>query len=465
MDVFRWVKGQDPVRSIPDHQLWDVIGAHPTLRDAPCILILPPLWDHHGHIAALGALLEQADLRDSPTQAEALSRSRRAEEVLPQGAWLEGFGWDQNRWEGRYPHRASLDEVFPDRPVLLRRVDGHAGWANSQALELAGFHDETPDPPGGSLLREEGRLTGVVLDAALDALVALIPSPCTQAVRRRILGGLAKLRDAGLCGITDMGLKAPQIQILKDLDLEGLLPLAVEGFAWVKPGQSEFPAPYSGNRFALSGVKLFADGALGSRGAALMDSYSDAPLERGLVLWDNEDLVCVLREAAARGLVPAVHAIGDRAAGQILDALEVSRVRGARLEHAQILSAQDVARMRDLGVIAGVQPCHYLSDRSWAPERLGNRMSRAYRWGSLATAGIPLLMGTDFPIEPPCPARNFLACAVREEASERLTVDQVIEAYGPPAWTRLGGGNGTLVACDGPLALASGAAGAYFVSA
>jgi hypothetical protein len=162
----------------------------------------------------------------------------------------------------------------------------------------------------------------------------------------------------------------------------------------------------------------------------------------------------ILHEASAGGLVPAIHAIGDRAAGQVLDALGAARVQGARIEHAQILSDFDVKRMNDLRIVAGIQPCHYLSDQCWAFARLGGRMAQAYRWGSLARAGVPLLMGTDFPIEPPDPGRNFRACAGREEVSERLTVDQVIEAYGPPAWARLGG-RSTLVACEGPLALTS----------
>lgn len=464
MDVFRWVRGQGPVRSVPEPRLRDVIEASPPLPDAPCILILPPLWDHHGHIAALGALLEQADLRGCSTEAQALSVAATVAGKWPQGVWLEGFGWDQNLWGGLYPHRDSLDGLFPDRPVLLRRVDGHAGWANSRALELAGFGDETPDPSGGSLLREGGRLTGVLLDVAMETVAALIPPPSDTVLRSRILAGLDHLRGAGLCGVTDMGLEPSHIRVLMDLDREGSLPVTVEGFAWVKPGQAELPAPHLGKRFKLSGVKLFADGALGSRGAALREPYSDAPEGRGLLLWEESDMARIFRECSIRGLVPAIHAIGDRAAGQVLDALDSAGVRGARLEHAQILGDRDVERMRDLKVVAGLQPCHYLSDRSWAPARLGGRMDQAYRWGSLARVGANLLMGTDFPIEPPEPGRNFQACAEREDARERLTVDQVIQAYGPPAWAKLDGMS-TLVGCgeDSALASASAAENARFV--
>ncbi len=389
---------------------------------------------------------------------------KRPQKDCPRGAWLEGFGWDQNLWGGRYPSKDALDRLFPDRPVLLRRVDGHAGWANSKALELAGFGDQSPDPTGGCLLREAGRITGVLLDVALETVTALIPAPSGPELRRRMLAGLGHLRDAGLCGVTDMGLEPSQIQVLTELDREGFLPMAVEGFAWVKPGQSELPTPQLGARFKLTGVKLFADGALGSRGAALREPYSDAPGGRGLLLWEESDMARIFRESSARGLVPAIHAIGDRAAGQVLDALDSAGVRGARLEHAQILGDRDVERMRDLRIVAGLQPCHYLSDRSWAPARLGGRMGQAYRWGSLARAGVNLLMGTDYPIEPPGPGRNFQACAEREDARESLTVDQVIQAYAPPAWAKLNG-TGTLVACGGKFALASAAEGARFVCA
>jgi hypothetical protein len=302
------------------------------------------------------------------------------------------------------------------------------------------------------------------LDVALETVTALIPAPSGLELRHRMLAGLGHLRDAGLCGVTDMGLEPSQIRVLTELDREGSLPLAVEGFAWVKPGQTELPTPHLGARFKLTGVKLFADGALGSRGAALREPYSDSPGGRGLLLWEEADMSRVFRECSTKGLVPAIHAIGDRAAGQVLDVLESASVRGARIEHAQILADRDVERMRELGVVAGLQPCHYMSDRSWAPARLGGRMDQAYRWGSLARAGVSLLMGTDFPIEPPDPGRNFQACAAREKAQERLTVDQVIQAYAPPTWAKLGD-MCTIVACGGALALASAAEGARFVRA
>jgi predicted amidohydrolase YtcJ len=231
-----------------------------------------------------------------------------------------------------------------------------------------------------------------------------------------------------------MGLDDAQVAVLRDLDAEGELPIPLEGFFWVRPGEAVNVRTHHGARFRLVGLKLFADGALGSRGAALREPYADAPGERGLLLWEDADLRRVLREARARGLAVAIHAIGDRAASQVLEAIAGVGTRGVRLEHAQILSASDVAAMAALGVVAGIQPCHYLSDEGWAPTRLGARMGSAYRWGSLARAGVTLLMGTDFPIEDAGPGRNFRACIRRGPSSEHLSTDEVLRAYAPPEW-------------------------------
>ena len=431
MEYLRWVRGKGFDRAEGRPQVTAEESSARGVR-----LLLPPLWDHHGHVAALGALLEQADLRGCPSEEAALVIARDTASRLPVTSWLEGFGWDQNLWGGRYPDRASLDALFPDRPVLLRRVDGHAAWVNSAALALGGFGEGTPDPPGGSFLRDRVGLTGILLDTAMEAVAALVPQPSGEALRRRILAGLRRLESCGLSGVTDMGLEPPQVEALCELDSENLLPIPVEGFAWVKPGEAGGRAPRRGTKFHLAGIKLFADGALGSRGAALREDYQDARGARGFMLWGDGDLERVLREARRAGLVPAIHAIGDRAAEQVISAVEACGVEGVRLEHAQVLSGEDVTRMAAAGMVAGIQPCHYLSDRSWAPERLGERMALAYRWGSLARAGIELRMGTDFPIEDPAPARNFSACALREDPSERLEMDQVLTAYAPPRWAR-----------------------------
>ncbi len=403
-------------------------------------------------MAWLGALLEQADLRGCSSADEALARLVRAAAHLPSDSWAEGFGWDQNLWGGVYPGREPLDRLFPNRPVYLRRVDGHAAWVNSMALAAAGIHEDAPDPPGGAFLREEGRLSGILLDTAMERLADHVPAPSIADLRRRVLSALNHLREAGLSGVTDMGLEPAHVAVLEALDGEKALPIPVEGFAWVRPGQRDLPAPKAGTRFRLTGIKLFADGALGSRGAALSEPYDDAPGARGFLLWETGDMARVLREARAAGLAVAVHAIGDRAVGQVLDAVERSESGGVRMEHAQVVSEADAGRMASLGVTASIQPCHYLSDRGWAGARLGGRMNQAYRWSSLRRAGVPLLMGTDFPIEPPGPARNFIAAAGREDPSERLSAENVLRAYAPPDHLDPAFAC-TLLACEAPEAL------------
>jgi predicted amidohydrolase YtcJ len=454
-DVLTWVRGVGFRAEEPVPQLASFLKAAEPFRSAPCTLVLPPLWDHHGHLAWHGALLEQADLRGCASAAEALERALAAARTLPAGAWLEGFGWDQNLWGGRYPDRRELDAVVPDRPVLLRRIDGHAAWVNTAALR-ASVGEAPADPVGGVYLREEGRCTGVLLDRAMEEVAARVPPPDPAVLRRRLLGALRAVRREGLWGATDMGVEAATLGVLRELDEQALLPAGVEGFLLVAGEALEALPVYEGRRFAVTGGKLFADGALGSRGAALREDYSDAPCERGLLVRSTEALSHAILSVLARGLTPAVYAIGDRAADQVMDALEaLGSPAPVRVEHAQTLDEEQVLRLARLGATASIQPCHYLSDGPWAAARLGPRMRGAYRCGSLHRAGIPVLIGSDFPIESPAPMRNFLACARRPDPSEALPLDRVVDAYTGPA-DLVPPGARTLVACEGPDCLVGG---------
>ena len=413
-------------------RLTEAVRADPALAGAPFLVLLPPLWDHHGHVAALGALLCQADLRGARSPEEALERLRTSSVDLAPGAWLEGFGWDQNLWEGGFPHRRLLDDAFPDRPVFLRRIDGHATWVNSAALRAGGIGESAPDPPGGLILREKGVPTGLLVDAAMEPVARRVPPPVRQELRRWLRSGLRSLRAKGLCGATDMGLERAHVETLRLMEAEGELPIPLDGYLDVaRTGLDDLPA-HRGPGFKVAGAKLYADGALGSRGACLEADYDDAPGERGLLIWEPEALNDAVRRLAALGLPPAIHAIGDRAARIALDALQAAGwPSGSRIEHAQLLPETSIRRMREGGVIASIQPCHYLSDRPWAAERLGARMAAAYPWGSLARAGLPLLLGTDFPIEEHDPLRNLYALLTREPASERLTLAEALCAYAP----------------------------------
>lgn len=431
------------------------LEALPELAGAPALALLPPLWDHHGHVYWYGALLEQADLRGASSPEEVLRRLRAAEKSLSKEAWLEGFGWDQNLWGGRFPGLAQLDALFPSRPVYLRRIDGHAAWANSEALSRAGVAHETPSPEGGAFLREKGRLTGILLDRAMEPVSAAIPAPGNETVERRLLLALEKIKGQGLAGVTDMGLEEAHVAALKRLDAEERLPIPVEGYVWIRNESTDPGEPYVGRRFRCEGAKLFADGALGSRGAALFGDYEDDPGNRGLLLWEAEPLAKKVKELLSRGFTPAIHAIGDRANAMVLDALEASGCPAeARVEHAQVLRNEDLLRMARQRVTASIQPCQFLSDSPWASDRLGPRMAGAYRAGSLARGGLRLLVGTDFPIEDPDPSRNFLACALRDPESERLGLIRLLLGYAPPP--AFGAQHpATLAACESPEELSS----------
>lgn len=400
---------------------------------ASAAVLLPPLWDHHGHVISLGRSFEEADLRRCLSPEAAVREVVRRASSLPPDAWVQGFGWDQNLWGGAFPHRKPLDEALPGRPVLLWRIDGHAAWASTEALRRAGLLENPLDPEGGVVCREKGSPTGVLLDAAAERARKALPAPGDDDLERWILKGLSAVAGRGLTGVTDMGLEAREVEVFRKLDLAGRLPLEVRGFVKADPGEPlpEIPV-LPGRRFRFVGFKFFADGALGSRGAALLGDYSDAPGTKGLLLWETEALRRALEETALRRLRSAVHAIGDAALRQVLDAALPLRLGPAlRIEHLQVVGQEEVARLAASGAVASVQPCHRLSDEAWAPLRLGPRIASAYRLGSLARAGIPLLFGTDFPIEEPDPARTLRAAVLRPDG-EALSLPAALAACAPP---------------------------------
>lgn len=401
---------------------------------AAAAVLLPPLWDHHGHVLPLGRSFEEADLRRCPSEEAAVEEVRRRAAGLPPGAWVQGFGWDQNLWGGHFPHRRILDEALPGRPVLLWRIDGHAAWASTEALRRAGLLQDASDPPGGVVHREGGLPTGILLDAAADVVWKTLPSPSSEDLERWIIRGLKALAQRGLSGVTDMGLELGEAKVFSRLDEEGRLPIPVRAYLRVAPGEPlpEIPRPGQGGFFRVEGYKFFADGALGSRGAALHEDYADAPGCRGLLLWETEALRERLREAAARGVRAAVHAIGDRALRQVLEAASPLKMGPAlRIEHLQVAGEEEVALLAASGAVASIQPCHRLSDEAWAPLCLGERAVRAYRAATLARAGVPLLFGTDFPIEEPDPLRT-LAAAVFHREGEALRPHRALKAMEPP---------------------------------
>jgi predicted amidohydrolase YtcJ len=408
--------------------------------------------DAHAHPLGLGRQLSELDLRGAATYAAALERVRSA----PHGpGWLTGRGWDQNPWadapEGGWPRAVDLDAVTGDRPAVLRRVDGHAAWVNSAALRASGITAETPDPPGGLIVRDaEGAPTGVLVDNAVDRLVTP-PIPAeTQAAWAR--AAQRRMIEVGLTGAHVMGASDAEIALWQSLDREGAL--AVRLWIYAEPTSAaaerlRATGPYGEGRVRVVGVKWLADGALGSRGARLLAPYVDQPEHLGLVISDRDALA---REAVAlskTGSQLAIHAIGDAAVRDALDALEAAhraspdpRV-GGRVEHAQVVDPADLPRFAALGVYASVQPTHATSDMPWAEARLGpERVRNAYAWRALRDAGAVLPLGSDMPVEAPDPAAGLWAATTRTDtqgrpdggwmADQALTLEEAILGF--TAW-------------------------------
>lgn len=431
---WKWTGGQKAEQLPPESWCARFTARREDLSGFDSFMLFPPLWDHHGHVLAFGAALEQVNLRGCPSLSKALARAGAATFGISDGDWLQGFGWDQNLWGGAFPRARDLDTVTKGHPALFWRIDGHAAWVNSKALELAGMTKETPDPAGGRIIREGGIPTGVLMESAAERVAAAVPDPDREVLTHRILLALQALRARGLWGVTDMGLQSAHLPLYERLDQEDLLPAALDGYLHEDPGSCPtLPKRELAGGFKVRGFKFFMDGALGSRGASLSEDYSDDPGNRGVMSETAESICRKLELAADLGSGAAVHAIGDLAVTRLLDGLEAARKRPSlRVEHAQIVRLADLQRMAHLGVTASVQPTHRLSDMPWAPSRLGERIQWAYRLGSFREAGIPLLLGTDFPIEEPDPRRT-LSAALTADHGEALSWDQAFQAAAPPS--------------------------------
>ncbi|HEY0840496.1 MAG TPA: amidohydrolase, partial [Vulgatibacter sp.] len=341
-----------------------------------------------------------------------------------------------------------LSAAFSSRPVSLSRVDGHALFANAEALRRAGIDRNTPDPAGGRIVRdEEGEPTGVLVDAAMEILRRAIP-PLTDGDRERlVLDALCACSETGLTAVHDAGMDAATLAVVERLDADGRLPLRV--YAMVE-GSDEAAlsrwlarGPHHGNRLTVRAVKLYLDGALGSRGARFCEPYDDDPSNRGLELLPAERLQELLPRIDRAGFQVAMHAIGDAANALALDSLVacgIGRASRPRIEHAQVMRLSDLPRLAAIGAIASMQPAHCTSDMAWLPSRIGaRRLPGASAWRTLLEAGVPLAFGSDFPIEPPDPRKGLYAALTRQDEEgrppggffpeERLGVLEALRAY------------------------------------
>ncbi|MBD8724635.1 amidohydrolase [Oxalobacteraceae sp. CFBP 13708] len=393
--------------------------------------LLPGLIDAHGHVFGLGQQLTQLDLFNSTSLAGALKSIGEYAGANPGHPWLRGRGWNQENWKlGRFPTAAELDAVVSDRPVWLERVDGHAGWANSRALALAGITNATPDPVGGKIVRDaNGEATGVLVDTAQDLLTKVLP-PQTEAESRTILDrALSELARVGLTSVHDAGVDVTQDRLYRAYADAGKLTTRVYGMIGGAGADFDVLAKngplndYGNGMYALRAVKLYSDGALGSRGAALIKPYSDDAHSHGLLFFKSGQMDTMMTKAMRRGYQVNVHAIGDAGNKQILDIYqkEVSATKSTaqrhRIEHAQVVQPGDIPRFKSIGIIPSMQPTHATSDKNMAETRVGpERIKGAYAWRTFLHQGSRIACGSDFPVEAPNPFFGLHAAVTRQDA-------------------------------------------------
>ena len=461
----------DPQRPQAEAMAWDATGRVLDIGDAKTLIarypqarridaggatVIPGLIDAHGHLMELGYALTRVDLVGSKDKADVLARLQAYEKTLPAGAWLLGGGWDQNDWpEKTFPTAADLDRAFPERAVWLDRIDGHAGWANSAAMRAVERKHKALrgdwQPDGGRILRQDGKATGIFVDEAMELVRAVVPPPDAAFRERGLQRALALAARNGLTGVHDMATMREDLALYRRFADDGRLTLRVDVYA---DGRRDTLADlckdglyrHSGGRLQVRGVKLYVDGALGSRGAALLADYSDEPGNRGLLVTEPKAFEAAVRKAKDCGAQVATHAIGDRGNRIALDTY--ARVLGDdkasdhrwRIEHAQIVALDDIPRFAQLGVIASMQPTHATSDMPWAGDRVGEaRLAGAYAWRRFLDSGTRLALGSDFPVESVDPRLGLYAAVTRQDRDghppggwlpgQRLTAAEALRGF------------------------------------
>ncbi|WP_394653282.1 amidohydrolase [uncultured Sphingomonas sp.] len=392
-------------------------------------VVIPGMIDAHGHVMDLGFRAIELDLFSTTSLAQAQSRIVAFAEANPTRPWIIGGGWNQEVWNlGRFPTAAEIDAVLSDRPVWLQRADGHAGWANSAAMRAAGITAKTVSPAGGRIEKlPNGQPSGVFVDAAMDLITARLPKPNPRDRDTAFLKAQEALLSAGITATADMGTTVDDWLTYRRMGDQGQLRLRIMSYAaGLEPALAVAgtgPTPWLyGDKLRMGGIKLYADGALGSRGAWLKQPYADSPKNSGLGFLKDDQLLNLMSRGAMDNFQIAVHAIGDRANQQVLDAIDELALtykgeRRWRVEHAQIVDPADLPRFGKNGVIASMQPVHESSDWRMAEARLGPaRLGGAYAWKSMLRAGSKLAFGSDYPVENPNPFVNWAVAITRQDA-------------------------------------------------
>jgi predicted amidohydrolase YtcJ len=416
--------------------------------------LLPGLIDAHGHVLDLGLASVRIRLEGTADLKDALDKVRAYATQHTDRAWIQGGGWNQVTWQlGRFPLASELDTAVGDRPAILGRVDGHAVWLNTRALSAAGITRETADPPGGRIERDTaGNPSGVLVDGAMALVDRVVPAPTAAEQRSALKVALAHNNSVGLTAVDDAGVSAQIISLYHDLADHGELTSRV--YAMIAGTGDDFhtlatagPLIGYGNDFlTVRSVKLLADGALGSRGAAMMADYTDQPGQRGLLFNSDAIMQSKLETALKAGYQVNVHAIGDAANHQVLDAFEAAykKVGGRelrnRIEHAQVVPLADIPRFRTLDLIASMQPTHATSDMNMAEDRIGKeRLKGAYAWRTFLHQGTRIAGGSDFPVESDNPFFGLHAAVTRSDhtgkppggwhAEQRMTLLEAFRAF------------------------------------
>jgi hypothetical protein len=411
--------------------------------------VLPGLIDAHCHLFGLGLARMTVDVSGTHSEDEALEKIARQVAVTRPEQWIRGRGWDQNEWQTKlFPTKKSLDRIASQNPVYLVRVDGHACWVNSRTLAIAGVNKFTPDPPGGKILRDASEEpTGVFIDAAMELIYKFVPQPNEQEMRDAIRLATQECISVGLTSVQEMGVDAHQVELYREMIDENKFPLRVyaaidgPGELWNKMKREGKLVGYGNNKLTIGAFKVYVDGALGSRGAALIEPYTDDPNNRGLTILSEEQLQKLVSESLDHGFQVCTHAIGDRANHIILDvyesALKKHHLLDARLrvEHAQVLSPEDIPRFKQLNVLPSMPPTHCTSDMYWAESRLGaKRIHDAYAWRSLLNTGVIIPSGSDFPVESPNPFFGiYAACTRQDKIGVPKNMDDIRKYFQPSA--------------------------------
>ena len=424
-----------------------------TQLTAKGLTLLPGLIDGHGHVLGLGENLAQAELRGTDSEHAAVAAVARFAADNKDAVWIIGRGWNQVLWPTKqFPTHASLDEVLSDKPVYLKRIDAHAGWANSKALALAGISKDTLDPPGGEIVRDsKGNPTGVLIDNAMNLLEQHIPEPDSSDKIRALQAAFKHLLALGITSVHDAGVDTDVVKLYQQLAAEHKLPLRIYPMlsardpqlpGWLEAGIIDDPTDF----LDIRSVKIYGDGALGSRGAALIQPYTDKPEQKGLLVTQPDKLTQIMQLTIAAGFQTNVHAIGDLANRLVLDRFEQlvpESQRAAsrhRIEHAQIVSPKDIPRFASLHILPAMQAVHATSDKNMAGDRLGvARLRGAYAWRSFIDQGSIIVGGSDFPVELANAFHGIHASVTRQDHNnqppagwlpeQRLTLTEALRSF------------------------------------